>query len=163
MNIQVKNEKWTKIKKLTELIHWIGCIQMFALLKIVFVVYCLPASSIKCNNIQTCVNSLQKWVNSTHNSLRTLLPTILQVASSHRPHLPFFMLPSSLVEVAHHLNDSLVLSLELDLKRRSSVQLLYSWPLNVKGNLHCLTLAVQPVVSVKFLGFSSVNSDEMDF
>ena len=73
------------------------------------------------------------------------------------------MLLSSFVEVAHHLNDSLVLSPESDLKRRSSVQLLYSWPLNVKGNLHCLTLAVQPVVSVKFLGFSTVNSDEMDF
>ena len=75
-------------------------------------------------------------------------PSHLQVASSHRPHLPFFMLPSELVEVAHHLNDSLVLSSESDLKRRSSVHSVYSLSLNVKGNLHCLTSAGQPVVSV---------------
>ena len=79
-------------------------------------------------------------------------PSHLQVASSHRPHLPFFMLPSELVEVAHHLNDSSVLSLESDGKRRSLVQLVYFLSLNVKGNLHCLTSAAQPVVSVKFLG-----------
>ena len=152
-----------KIKKLAELFHWSGCLLILALLKIAFICSLLSASSINCNN-----QTDQCWVESlAHNSFLKwvdtgLLPT-LQVASSHRPHLPFFMLPSSLVEVAHHLNDSLVLSSESDLKRRSSVQLLYSWPLNVKGNLHCLTLAVQPVVSVKFLGFSTVNSDEMDF
>jgi len=72
----------------------------------------------------------------------------LQVASSHRPHLPFFIFPSELVEVAHHLNDSSVLSPESDGKRRSLVQLVYSLSLNVKGNLHCLTSAAQPVVSV---------------
>merc|ERR1719245_2329897 len=72
----------------------------------------------------------------------------LQVASSHRPHLPFFMLPSKLVEVAHHLKFSSVLSSESDGKRRSFVHLVYSLSLNLKGNLHCLTSAAQPVVAV---------------
>ena len=75
-------------------------------------------------------------------------PTISQVASSHRPHLPFFMLPSELVEVAHHQNDSSVLSSESDGKRRSLVQAVYSLSLNVKGNLHCLTSAAQLVEAV---------------
>ena len=94
-------------------------------------------------------------------------PTISQVASSHRPHLPFFMLPSELVEVAHHQNDSSVLSLDSDGYRRSLVQLVYALSLYMKGNLHCLTSAVQPVLSVKFLGlavnwFKSIFSTLLD-
>ena len=75
-------------------------------------------------------------------------PSHLQEASSHRPHLPFFMLPSELVEVAHHLKFSSVLSSESDGKRRSFVHLVYSLSLNLKGNLHFLTSAAQPVVAV---------------
>ena len=33
----------------------------------------------------------------------------------------------------------------------------YSMSWNMKGNLHFLTSAVQPVVSVKFLGLPAVN------
>ena len=85
------------------------------------------------------------------------------MTSSHRPHLPFFIVPSELVEVAHHLNDSSALPSESDGKRRSFVHLVYSLLLNLKGNLHSLASAVQSVVSVKFLGGSAVNSDKMDF
>ena len=72
----------------------------------------------------------------------------LQVASSHRPHLPFFIFPLELVEVAHHLNDSSFLSPESDGKRRSLVQSVYSLSLNVKGNMHWLPSAAQSVVAV---------------
>ena len=67
------------------------------------------------------------------------------------------MLLSSFVEVAHHLNDSLVLSSLSNMKRRSLVHSVYSMSWNMKGNLHCLTSAVQPVVSVKFFGLPAVN------
>ena len=73
------------------------------------------------------------------------------------------MLLSSLIEVAHHLNDSSVLPSESDGKRRTFVHLVYSLSLNLKGNLHCLASAVQLVVSVKFWGVPAVNSDAMNF